>query len=57
MASLIRTHDWAKTPLAPIDAWPKSLRMIVDLMLASEVTMSLAWVGKPSSSTTTATPG
>ena len=46
MALLVRTHDWAKTPLGPIDAWPQSLRTIVDLMLSSEATMSLVWGGR-----------
>ena len=46
MAGLIRTHDWAKTPLGPIDVWPQSLRTSVDLMLSSEATMSLVWGGR-----------
>jgi len=33
MAERIRTHDWASTPLGPIEAWPQSLKSVVDLML------------------------
>ena len=43
VAELIRAHDWAATPLGPIEAWPQSLRTMVDLMLQSEVMMSLTW--------------
>jgi PAS domain S-box-containing protein len=33
MAERIRAHDWAATPLGLIEAWPYSLRTVVDLML------------------------
>jgi hypothetical protein len=43
MARLVREHDWAATPLGPIEDWPQSLRTIVDLMLGSEVIMVAPW--------------
>ncbi len=33
MAERIRAHDWASTPLGPIENWPPSLKTVVDLML------------------------
>ena len=33
MAGRIRAHDWASTPLGPIENWPPSLKAVVDLML------------------------
>ena len=41
MAELIRTHDWASTPLGPRAAWRQSLRTAVDLMLASGFPVAL----------------
>lgn len=35
MAERIRTHDWAATPLGPLDTWPDVLRTAVALCLAS----------------------
>ena len=43
MGALIRAHDWAATPLGPIDMWPPSLRAAVDLMLACGFAAALAW--------------
>jgi PAS domain S-box-containing protein len=43
MGERIRTHDWAATPLGPILAWPQSLRTLVDLMLASQQPVYIAW--------------
>ena len=43
MATRIRDFDWVTTPLGPIECWPPSLRAIVDLMLASDVVMSVMW--------------
>jgi PAS domain-containing protein len=43
MARLVREHDWATTPLGPIEAWPQHLRTLVDLVLASDVVMCLMW--------------
>ena len=40
---LLRTRDWAATPLGPVADWPQSLRTAVDLMIASGYAMCLAW--------------
>jgi signal transduction histidine kinase len=43
MGELIRSMDWSKTPLGPIESWPQSLRTTVSLCLASKFPISLAW--------------
>src|SRR2546426_944196 len=43
MSKLIRSMDWTKTPLGPIESWPQSLRTTVSLCLASNFPISLAW--------------
>src|SRR5258706_842643 len=43
MGKLVRSMDWSKTPLGPIDSWPQSLRTTVSLCLASNFPISLAW--------------
>ncbi|MBB3934102.1 PAS domain-containing protein [Aureimonas phyllosphaerae] len=43
MAERIRSFDWSRTPLGSVDAWPQSLRTIVDLVLHSPSMMSLVW--------------
>ncbi|MDF3056634.1 MAG: Chemotaxis protein methyltransferase CheR [Rariglobus sp.] len=43
MGKLVRSMDWAKTPLGPISGWPQSLRTTVSLCLASNFPISLAW--------------
>lgn len=43
MAARIRAHNWAATPLGPIDGWPQSLRTLVDLLLAAPSMTSLLW--------------
>ena len=35
MGALIRSMDWSKTPLGPVDSWPQSLRTSVSLCLSS----------------------
>jgi signal transduction histidine kinase len=39
----MRVFDWDTSPFGPPDAWPKSLRSIVRLMLDSAFPMCLAW--------------
>jgi len=43
MGERIRTHDWAATPLGPIEEWPACLRGALDLILRSPVPMSIGW--------------
>src|SRR5256714_3618048 len=43
MGRLVRSMDWSKTPLGPIESWPQSLRTTVSLCLASNFPISLAW--------------
>ncbi len=43
MGRMIRSMDWAKTPLGPIEGWPQSLRTTVGLCLASNFPISLVW--------------
>lgn len=43
MGKLIRSMDWSKTPLGPIESWPQSLLTTVSLCLASNFPISMAW--------------
>lgn len=43
MGALIRSMDWAATPLGPIEAWPQSLRTTVSLCLSSTFPILIAW--------------
>src|SRR5215471_10718976 len=43
MGKVIRSIDWSKTPLGPLERWPQSLRTTVSLCLASNFPISLAW--------------
>src|ERR1017187_8043069 len=43
MASLIRTTDWSKTALGPIEACPQSLRTAVSICLGSRHPIVLWW--------------
>ncbi len=43
MAALVRGHDWSRTPVGAIAAWPHSLRTIVDLVLNSPLAMIVLW--------------
>jgi PAS domain S-box-containing protein len=45
MAGLARAHDWAATPLGPVEAWPQSLRTAVDTCLGSGFA-SYVWWGR-----------
>jgi len=42
-AEIVRTLDWSKTPLGPIEAWPSSLMTAVRLVLDSKVIKVLMW--------------
>ncbi|MBD2776578.1 ATP-binding protein [Iningainema tapete] len=43
MGKLIRSMDWSKTPLGPIESWSLTLRVTVNLCLASNSPMCLIW--------------
>lgn len=43
MGRYIRSKDWSRTPLGPIDFWPQSLRTTVSLCLASNFPINIAW--------------
>lgn len=42
-SALIRTHDWASSPLGPMESWPAELRTLVRLMLRSKTPQHLVW--------------
>ncbi|MDT9600291.1 GAF domain-containing protein [Sphingosinicella rhizophila] len=43
LASLIRSFDWARTPLGPIDRWPQSLKTATSIVVASPVPIVMLW--------------
>jgi PAS domain S-box-containing protein len=43
MSALIRAKDWSETALGPSQSWSPSLRLVVDLMLASGFPMAVRW--------------
>jgi PAS domain S-box-containing protein len=43
MGARMRAHDWSRSPLGPLEAWPAPLRMAVSLMLNSAFPMFIAW--------------
>ncbi len=43
MAERVRRHDWANTPLGPIDQWPDVLKTTVSLSLASHFPQAVVW--------------
>ena len=43
VGNLIRSLDWSVTPLGPRDAWPQSLRTLVNLVIASSYPMAVLW--------------
>jgi signal transduction histidine kinase/DNA-binding response OmpR family regulator len=43
MGEMIRSMDWSKTPLGPIESWPQSLRTSVSLCLSSTFPILIAW--------------
>ncbi len=40
---LIADHDWSRTSIGSIDAWPQSLRTALTLLLASPVPIVMLW--------------
>jgi PAS domain S-box-containing protein len=43
MGSRIRSFDWDRTPLGPIENWPRSLKTSVSLILGSRHPMWIGW--------------
>jgi hypothetical protein len=43
MSALMRTHDWASTPLGPPDTWPQGLKVPLQILLTSRFEMWLGW--------------
>ncbi|WP_253206814.1 ATP-binding protein [Verticiella alkaliphila] len=43
MSRLMRTHDWASTPLGLPDTWPSSLKAALRVLLTSRFQMWLGW--------------
>ncbi|MCP3103995.1 ATP-binding protein [Myxococcus sp. K15C18031901] len=43
MAALVRSKDWARTPLGPLADWPTSLRTMVGVVLGNRFPMLLWW--------------
>ncbi len=43
MGALMRSVDWARTPVGAVETWPQSLRTAVSILLESRFPMYLAW--------------
>ncbi|WP_093523781.1 ATP-binding protein [Stigmatella erecta] len=43
MGALMRSIDWAQTPVGPQETWPQSLRTALSILLESRVPMYIAW--------------
>lgn len=43
MGKLIRSTDWSRTPLGPIESWPQSLRSAVSILLPSRAQIVMFW--------------
>jgi len=43
MAALIRSYDWGKTALGPIDEWPNSLKTAIGSMLMATIPIVTLW--------------
>ena len=43
MLALFRRTDWSATPLGPVETWPASLRILVDVCLSSRFPMLVCW--------------
>ena len=43
MAERVRLHDWAATPLGPLDQWPDVLKTTVALCFASSFPQAIVW--------------
>lgn len=43
MGERIRSRDWSRTPLGPVEQWPQSLKTIVRIMLTSRQPIWIGW--------------
>lgn len=43
MGKLIRSMDWSRTPLGPIESWPQSLRTALNILLTQQHPMFIYW--------------
>ena len=43
MGELMRSYDWSRSPVGPVDRWPQSLRTAVSILLDSRYPMYIAW--------------
>ncbi len=43
MSALVRSRDWAQTPLGTPDRWPAALRALVDTILCQSLPMIILW--------------
>lgn len=43
IGALIRAYDWSTTPLGPMAGWPQSLRVSLQILLASKFPMQILW--------------
>jgi hypothetical protein len=43
MGRLVRSMDWSKTPLGPIENWARSLKTMLGVALGSRFPMLLWW--------------
>ena len=43
MGALMRSVDWSKTRLGPVENWPSSLRTMLGVVLGSRFPMLLWW--------------
>ena len=43
MAALIAAHDWAETPLGPLESWPPHLQVATGILLQSPLPLALMW--------------
>lgn len=43
LGNLVRSKDWSKTSLGPVESWPESLRTTVNLCLASNFPIDIIW--------------
>jgi signal transduction histidine kinase/DNA-binding response OmpR family regulator len=43
LGGLIREYDWSRTPLGPLESWPRSLKTATAILLRSPVPIVLLW--------------